>query len=69
VFSAQPLAGLRMIPAFELFPDEDAAECCFFLTTGSTMPRASAKLAPEQNKNSLCLFVPQELSHNNKINN
>jgi hypothetical protein len=52
LLSAQTLAATCTVPAFELFPDEDTAECCFLLTIGSTMPRASAKLAPEKNKNS-----------------
>jgi hypothetical protein len=60
LLSAQTLAAPRTAPPLELFPDEDTAECCFLLTIGSTMPRASAKLAPEQNKISYCLLAPQE---------
>jgi hypothetical protein len=37
---------LRSVPALELVPGEDITLSCFFLTTGSNMPRASAKLAP-----------------------
>jgi hypothetical protein len=36
----------RCDPTLELVPGEDVLACCFFLTNGSNMPRASAKLAP-----------------------
>jgi hypothetical protein len=64
LLSAQDLAPLRTIPALALFPGEDTAPCDFFLTIGSTMPRASAKLAPEQDKNSYWrLLLKNCISH------
>jgi len=47
-------------PAFKLVPGEDKAACCFFLTNGSNIPRASAKLAPVKDRNAHSSLSPQK---------